>query len=146
MSGRTQFYLSARMIITDKTGVLMGLETDHWETPGGSIQPTENAIEGLEREAREELGTEIQVRNGLPFFFYIDGDLFGSSFAGSHWQVIYFLCDLKDDLNLEEATDNEFVDLQFMGKHDFTKLSEAKMIVALDRQCVPLIMGELGIW
>ena len=146
MSGRTQFYLSARMIITDKTGVLMGLETDHWETPGGSVSPNENAIEGLMREAREELGTEIQVRDRLPFFFSVDGDVFGSSFTGSHWQVIYFLCDLKDDPNLEEATDNEFIDWQYMRKHDFTKLSEAKMIVALDRQCVPLIMRELGIW
>lgn len=138
MDERTQFCLSSRMIITDNGAVLMGLETDHWETPGGSIRMGESAIEALVREAREELGTEVQVRDCLPFFFPFEGTV--------NWQLIYFICDIEGDLDLNAATDNEFVDVQYMGKTDFRKLSESGMIVPHDGRSVPLIMEKLGIW
>ena len=138
MDGRTQFYLSSRMIITNNGAVLMGLETDHWETPGGSIRTGESAIEALKREGREELGAEIQVRDCLPFFFPFEGKL--------NWQLIYFICDVKNDVDLNGATDNEFVDVQYMEMNHFRKLSESGKIVSNDRRFVPLIMEKLGIW
>jgi len=66
MGGRAQFYLSSWMIAFDGNGYLLGLEGDHWETPGGSL------IVGF--------------------------------FAGSHWQVAYFLCALESAPNLSAVS------------------------------------------
>ena len=154
MSERIRSYISAKMIILEGDRILMGQECAegadslkcHWEVPGGSILPPENAVECLKREAKEELGADIFIEDSLPFFFCFPGKIFGDKYAGSYWQMIYFLCSLDGALDIEQATDTEFVDIEYIGKQHFMKLSEGKRIMACDRESVPPIMKKLGVW
>ena len=68
---------AAGAILYNKQGEIMLLERTYdpgkglLGLPGGFIDPGENAVEGLERELKEELGLEVE---GLSFFGCFSGD------------------------------------------------------------------------
>lgn len=64
--------LGAHAVITDDQGrvlVLRSRYADAWMLPGGGLEPKEQIDEGVRRECREELGSEVAIE-GLTGFYY----------------------------------------------------------------------------
>jgi ADP-ribose pyrophosphatase YjhB (NUDIX family) len=68
---------SGPVIIENKKVLLNKDHKDEfWKFPGGKIENIDNAglIETAEREAKEELGIEIEILNPNPFILYLNKD------------------------------------------------------------------------
>lgn len=152
MADREKFTIAARILILDGDKVLMGFEPmqengkgNHWETPGGGIEKMETVAEGLKREAKEEIGTDIVIEDRMPFIFKcMPKEL--SPKIDSAVIVIYFICTPVGKPDLEKATDKEFHELKYMGEKDFEELSEQRKIMFFDRKFIPLIMKSKKLW
>ncbi len=75
-----------------------------WEIPGGRLAPGEDPFEGVRREAREEVGLSIEVRNPLRIHHFTRDD-------GQRITMIVFLCRPKSStVRLsEEHTEHAWV-------------------------------------
>lgn len=152
MKKRIRFIVSARMLVLRGRKILMGFEPphkyglggNHWETPGGGIEKMETVMEGLKREAKEEIGAEIEFKNILPFFFKHTPKRVTKK--NHHGVMIYFICNLLTESNLKKASDKEFNEIRFLGKEDFLKLSNQNMVMSFDNKFIPIIMKKLKLW
>lgn len=70
--------LSGNLIVEDgKILLLYRDEEDHWEVPGGKFEPQESPTEAAKREAKEEIGVEVELEK--PFYsgeFQHDGEVY----------------------------------------------------------------------
>ncbi len=70
--------LAGNVIIEDgKILLLYRKDEDHWEVPGGKVEEGESPTETAVREAKEEIGVDVELKK--PFFsgeFQHDGELF----------------------------------------------------------------------
>lgn len=86
-----------------------------WEFPGGKLRLGESAQEALQREAMEELGIEVEVKQVFPQLDYDyrrpDGKLF---------RLHGFLCNIgAGPLKIDEHTEIRWVTPEEMKKMDF---------------------------
>ncbi len=154
MSRDIPLYVSVRIIVLDGNKMLLGFEPshegglggDHWETPGGHVEPNEDIMTSLKREAKEEIGTEIKIENRLPFFFDYTRKEYDKNYQGSSGIVIYFLCDLLGEPDVKKASDDEFSEIKFIGKKEFQKLSDEDKVMMIDKINIPKIMKKLKLW
>lgn len=59
--------LAGNLIVREgKILLLYREDEEHWEVPGGKVEPEESATEAAQREAREEIGTDVELRQ--PFY------------------------------------------------------------------------------
>lgn len=70
--------LAGTLIIEEgKLLLLHETEEDHWEVPGGKIEPNESPTQAAVREAQEEIGVEAQLQR--PYYsgeFQHDNELY----------------------------------------------------------------------
>lgn len=60
--------IGGQLLIRDETGRVLLVRPSYklgWIMPGGGAKPNEGALEGARREAREEIGLDIEVRRLL---------------------------------------------------------------------------------
>ena len=151
---RMPYFTSARAAIIKDNKILMGFEPEHekglrgnhWETPGGHIEPMEDVIDGLKREIKEEIGTDVKIKEKLPFFFSYSSEIVDKKYKGNYGIVIFFLCELTGEPDLEKATDKEFNELKFIGKEEFYELVEKNKVMVFDKEFVPKLMEKLNLW
>jgi 8-oxo-dGTP pyrophosphatase MutT (NUDIX family) len=149
---RKRFLVSAHVIITRGDKILMGFEPsydngkkgNHWESPGGKLRIGESVTDCIRREIKEELGTSVLIKDRMPFFFQTNlSNIMGKDFYGV---MIYFLCALKGKPDLSKATENEFSELRYIGKDEFSSLSRRGKVMGFDSKFVPLMMKKMGLW
>jgi 8-oxo-dGTP pyrophosphatase MutT (NUDIX family) len=153
MKEKMRFLISAHVIITRGRKILMGFEPpyengkkgNHWETPGGKLKKGESVTDCLSREIKEELGTSVKIKDKLPFFFQTDLSKVAKK-KDFHGVMMYFLCDLGGEPDLAKATENEFSELRFLDRKEFSVLSRRGMVMGFDRKFVPFIMRNTNIW
>ena len=51
--------VAAAIVDGDRVLAIRRRDNDKWEPPGGTLEPNETIVDGLEREVREELGIRI---------------------------------------------------------------------------------------
>ncbi|MFB6209274.1 MAG: NUDIX hydrolase [Candidatus Nanohaloarchaea archaeon] len=70
--------LAGNLIVEDgKILLLYSKDEGHWEVPGGKVEEDESPTEAARREAKEEIGVEVELEK--PFYtgeFQHDGDIF----------------------------------------------------------------------
>ncbi|QKQ98950.1 NUDIX domain-containing protein [Candidatus Nanohaloarchaea archaeon] len=70
--------LAGNLIIRDGKILLLYREDEgHWEVPGGKVEESESPTEAAVREAKEEIGTEVELEK--PFYsgeFQKDGEMY----------------------------------------------------------------------
>lgn len=149
---RTRFYVSGRMVITRGDKVLMGKEVSPkdatwfmWETPGGGLRPGETLEECLVREASEEIGVGVNIRNEMPRFRSIPDTVSGQD-PSVHWLLVYCRCEAIGEPDLARASDTELAVLRFVSQGEFAGLLEEGRIAHGERQYLPEVMAELGLW
>ena len=70
--------LAGNLIVQDgKILLLYREDEEHWEVPGGKVEEEESPTEAAVREAKEEIGVEVELKK--PFYtgeFQKDGEMF----------------------------------------------------------------------
>jgi 8-oxo-dGTP pyrophosphatase MutT (NUDIX family) len=140
------------MVITRGDRVLMGKEVSPkdprlymWETPGGGLCPGETLEQCLVREASEEIGVGVSILNEMPRFRSIPDTVSGQD-PSVHWLLVYCRCEAMGEPDLARAADTEFAELRFVGQCEFTRLLGQGSIAHGERQYLPGVMVELGLW
>jgi 8-oxo-dGTP diphosphatase len=94
-------------------------EYDHWEIPGGKIEPGEAAEQTAKRELEEETGMSVEIKQMLAQVNFSDN--------GRDFNYRFFLADSQDDPRVLEPT--LFSECDFVPTNDLIKgrrnLSEA---------------------
>ena len=153
MEARARFNVCGRIVITRGDRVLMGKETTPqdaswfmWETPGGGLRPGETLEQCLQREALEEIGVGIRIRNEIPRFRSFADAATTPHDPGLHWLLVYCRCEPQGEPDLAHASDAEFAELRFVGQMDFRRLLGEGRIAKGERTFLSPIMVELGLW
>ena len=99
----------AGTLIVEDRGLLLLYREDRswWELPGGKVKEDENPTQTAVREAKEEIGIEVELEK--PFFsgeFENDGELF-------LWHG--YIGDTEDDL---EAQEEKFSEMKYFDAED----------------------------
>ncbi len=76
-------------ILLMKRGASAKNEIGHWTIPGGSIEFGETMKDAVIREAREEIGCEIEIDGQLPAIDHILPS------ENQHWVTTIFTCRIK---------------------------------------------------
>lgn len=79
--------LSGCAIINDKQEILLLWKNkrQHYELPGGKVEPGESLTKTAQREAKEEIGADVQIKKLLKTeIFQISGDVFESNIFLAH--------------------------------------------------------------
>lgn len=108
------FRIAAKGFIVDENDNLLVLKREKndvhmpeiWEIPGGRLDPGENPFEGMKREAREEIGIEVEVKEPISVKHFTRQD-------GQVVTMIIFLCKpLSKDVKIsEEHEEFKWIDL-----------------------------------
>ncbi len=88
--------LAGNVVIREgKILLLYRKDEQHWEVPGGKVKEDESPTEAAKREAREEIGAEVELEK--PFFsgeFHYSGEIF-------LWHA--YMTELKSNPELNEG-------------------------------------------
>lgn len=103
--------------IMEHNGKVLIVQDDKgmWELPGGRLHNDETPPDGLKREIREELSTEIRPTGIFDTF------VFTSASGAKHFLVIY-LCEPLDDIRKIVAQEDEIKDMRWIGADEFDSL------------------------
>ena len=138
------------MIILDGHRVLMGKELGPdfviWETPGGGLRPAETLEECCRREALEEIGTRIRIKQEMPRFRSTVEIQPTAYDPDVHWLMVYCVCEAETAPSLELATDPEFEEIRFIDRFEHQQLAEQGVMALPEQQFLPGILEELGVW
>jgi ADP-ribose pyrophosphatase YjhB (NUDIX family) len=112
----TKITQKAIIAIGDKILLTKNADYSLWEIPGGRIHVGESPEEGLEREILEEIGLRIKV--GKPFKTAVS-----TTPKGNIVFMVFYLCQLADDLENIKLQEEEVSDYQLVSKGDWAQLS-----------------------
>lgn len=148
---RAKFFVCSRMIIAMDGKVLMGKEllgngAPMWETPGGGLRPAETLEECCRREAAEELGITVTVKNEIPRFRSTVEVQHTQYDPDTHWLMVYCVCDPIGVPDLSKASDPEFTEIRYLNRQGFYDLVQKGHVALLDQNFLPDILEELGVW
>lgn len=114
--------LSGSLIICDGELLLLYREDEcHWEVPGGKVEEDESPTSAVVREAREEIGVDVELEK--PFYtgeFQKDGDLF----------VWYSYIASTDDT--PKIMESRFSDLKWFSSSDLSELDDEELAPTLN--------------
>lgn len=101
-----------------------------WECCGGSVLKGENSLNGALREAKEEVGIELQPNDGKIIFSkireYVNGEKFNDI-------LDVWLFEYDGDINLNNATTDEVEQAMWLYPNEVKKLyEEQKLVHTLD--------------
>ena len=109
----TDFSLKVRGIIKKDDSFVVGKYADVYLLPGGKIEVGENALFGLSRELKEEIGIDYSVDEFVPFIRVI------------HYEKDYIK---KDGSKVNRKVDTMYFSLPFKGINlDNVKLSDSEL-------------------
>ena len=97
-----------------------------WECVGGSVLKGESSIEGAIREAKEEVGVELQLNNGKLVFSKVRKIVDGKKFNDI---VDVWLFKYDGEVILENATTDEVKQTVWMNKSQILDLFEQNKLV-----------------
>ena len=102
-----------------------------WEFPGGKLEPGEDWIEGLHRELREELATEVEV---VSLFAEIT-----HSYPDKTVHLRFYLCQwLRDEPQPLECAALAWVTRMQLNQYEFPA-ADARLLVRLHQAAWPLV-------
>ena len=97
-----------------------------WVCVGGSVLKSEDSLQGAIREAKEEVGVELNPENGQVIFTQtrkiIEGKIFNDI-------MDVWLFEYDGEVNLSNATTNEVVQVAWMNRSQIKDLFDADMFV-----------------
>lgn len=97
-----------------------------WECVGGSVLKGESSIEGAIREAKEEVGVELQPDGGMLVFSKVRKTIDGKKFNDI---LDVWLFQYDDNVILKNATTDEVEQTVWMNKNQILDLFEQNMLV-----------------
>lgn len=101
-----------------------------WECCGGSVLKGENSLNGALREAKEEVGIELQPNRGKIIFSRIREYVNGENFNDI---LDVWLFEYDGDINLNNATTDEVEQAMWLYPNEIKKLyEEQKLVHTLD--------------
>jgi 8-oxo-dGTP diphosphatase len=123
MSFDDWFRLSVHAVITDAEGRALLLKASYgnqaWGLPGGALDPAETIHEGLLRECREELGSEVVI-------LYLSG-VYHHSKVRSH--AFIFRCALPHGAPI--VLSQEHTEFRYAAPHDLPAVQRRRVLECL---------------
>ncbi len=105
--------LAGNLLIEDGKLLLIYREDEqHWEVPGGKVEEEESPTQAAVREAKEEIGVEVELEK--PFYtgeFMKDGEMF-------LWHGYIVSAEEEPSLEEEKFSDLEWIDEERLGELD----------------------------
>jgi len=84
-------------------------EVEYWVIPGGGVKENETNEEALRREAKEELGVEVEIKNLLLKIISQKKETFGH-------EEYFYACEIKSG-ELGSGVGPEFSNPRYVGTH-----------------------------
>ncbi len=97
-----------------------------WECVGGSVLKGEDSLQGAIREAKEEVGVDLEPDKGHVLFTKVRKVMEGKIFNDI---VDVWLFDYDGEVNLCDATTDEVAQVVWMNREQISDLHEQKMFV-----------------
>lgn len=97
-----------------------------WECVGGSVVKGEDSLQGAIREAKEEVGIDLEPDKGHVLFTKVRKVMEGKIFNDI---VDVWLFDYDGEVNLCDATTDEVAQVVWMNREQISDLHEQKMFV-----------------
>ena len=97
-----------------------------WECVGGSVIKGEDSLQGAIREAKEEVGVDLEPDKGQVLFTKVRKVVEGKIFNDI---VDVWLFDYDGEVNLSDATTDEVAQVTWMDREQIRDLHEQKMFV-----------------
>lgn len=97
-----------------------------WECVGGSVLKGEDSLQGALREAKEEVGVDLEPKKGQVLFTKIRKMLYGKIINDI---VDVWLFDYDGEVDLSNATTDEVAQIAWMDGTKIRELFERKMFV-----------------
>ncbi len=97
-----------------------------WECVGGSVVKGEDSLQGAIREAKEEVGVDLEPDKGHVLFTKVRKVMEGKVFNDI---VDVWLFDYDGEVNLRDATTDEVAQVAWMNREQIRDLHEQKMFV-----------------
>ena len=97
-----------------------------WECSGGAVIKGENSLQGAIREVKEEVGIDLEEKNGKMVFSKIR-----EFHNGEKFNVIMdvWLFKYNGEVDLKKATTDEVNDFKWMKKEEIREMFENKQLV-----------------
>jgi 8-oxo-dGTP pyrophosphatase MutT (NUDIX family) len=97
-----------------------------WECVGGSVLKGEDSLQGAIREAKEEVGVDLEQDKGHVLFTKVRKVMEGKIFNDI---VDVWLFDYDGEVNLSDATTDEVAQVVWMNREQIRDLHEQKLLV-----------------
>ena len=97
-----------------------------WECVGGSVVKGEDSLQGAIREAKEEVGIDLEPDKGHVLFTKVRKVMEGKIFNDI---VDVWLFDYDGEVNLRDATTDEVAQVAWMNREQIRDLHEQKIFV-----------------
>lgn len=137
MSKKLKVIFNGRILIINNKKILLIREEEHWESPGGKLEPNESPIENIHREAMEELGTKIKLLNKVPLFFK-------ARYNGNHTIFCYFFAKTLGRPKITKDN-KEAIEIKYLNKKEILDLIKKNNLSLGDTKFLPKAMKELGL-
>lgn len=97
-----------------------------WECSGGAVIKGETSLQGAIREVKEEVGIDLEEKNGKMVFSKIREFHNGEKFNDI---MDVWLFEYNGEVDLKKATTDEVNDFKWLKKEEIRKLYETKKLV-----------------
>ena len=97
-----------------------------WECSGGAVIKGETSIEGAIREVKEEVGIDLEEKNGKMVFSKIREFHNGEKFNDI---MDVWLFEYNGEVDLKNATTDEVNDFKWMNREEIKKMYDTKQLV-----------------
>ena len=97
-----------------------------WECSGGAVIKGETSIEGAIREVKEEVGIDLEEKNGKMVLSKVREFHNGEKFSDI---MDVWLFEYNGEVDLKKATTDEVNDFKWMKKEEIRKMYDTKQLV-----------------